>query len=226
MRTALVIPALVILQPLRVKCAQPAPARPSRNPIVVLDRFIAIDNACAWPRLTVLPNGEIAALIWPYPNHGLGEGAVECWVSSDEGASWHKRGVPVPNVAGVARCNVAGGLTADGAYIAMVGGYAGKPRQGDVAHYHLPFPIPDAQDPVPALSFDYGRTWRPMGTLGLRDQNARHYVPFGSIGPAGGGQLGVVVYRNNAVFASAPTGGRAGADRAKFSPHPPALTAR
>ncbi|MEY3773934.1 MAG: hypothetical protein RLZZ129_714, partial [Verrucomicrobiota bacterium] len=38
-----------------------------------LERFIAIDHACGWPNLTLLPDGTLATLIWPEPCHGLWE---------------------------------------------------------------------------------------------------------------------------------------------------------
>ena len=37
--------------------------------------YVAVDNVCAWPNLTRLPNGEIAAAIYDKPSHGLGETA-------------------------------------------------------------------------------------------------------------------------------------------------------
>ena len=40
--------------------------------------YVAIDNVCAWPNLTLMPNGEIAAVIFNEPCHGTWEGDVEC----------------------------------------------------------------------------------------------------------------------------------------------------
>lgn len=44
---------------------------------------IAIDNVCAWPNLTKMPDGAIIATIFNQPCHGLWEGDVECWASED-----------------------------------------------------------------------------------------------------------------------------------------------
>lgn len=39
-----------------------------------LGTFVAIDNVCAWPNLTLLPDGRIAAVLFNQPNHSLTEG--------------------------------------------------------------------------------------------------------------------------------------------------------
>src|SRR6185436_13057501 len=56
-------------------------------------RYVAIDNVCAWPNLTVLRDGTIAAIIFGKPSHGQMAGDVECWASKD-GELWEKRGHP------------------------------------------------------------------------------------------------------------------------------------
>ena len=45
------------------------------------EHYVAVDNVCAWPNLTMLPNGEIAAALYNRPSHGFGCGDVE----------WHQR---------------------------------------------------------------------------------------------------------------------------------------
>ena len=53
------------------------------------ERFIAVDNVCAWPNLTHLPDGTtIVATIFNQPTHGGWEGDVECWASTDGGRTW------------------------------------------------------------------------------------------------------------------------------------------
>ena len=81
----------------------------SENKIVLNDRFIAIDNVCAWPNLTVLNDGTIIASIFNKPSHGRGEGDVECWASQN-GHFWKKRGVPSRHTPKTNRMNVAAGL--------------------------------------------------------------------------------------------------------------------
>jgi hypothetical protein len=56
------------------------------------ERFVAIDNVCAWPNLTLLKNGTILSTIFNRPSHGLLEGDLECWASEDSGRSWRLQG--------------------------------------------------------------------------------------------------------------------------------------
>ena len=61
-----------------IAVAAEPPAEPSR-----ITRFVAVDNVCAWPQLTVLRDGTIAAILHNKPAHGGMEGDVECWTSAD-----------------------------------------------------------------------------------------------------------------------------------------------
>ena len=63
----------------------------------ILERYVAIDNKCAWPNLTLMPDGSIVASVFGEPCHLLWEGAAECWRSPDGGRSWSFLSVPVPN---------------------------------------------------------------------------------------------------------------------------------
>ena len=73
--------------------------------LALYERFVAIDEACGWPLVTVLPDGALGCLIWPVPLHGFTEGAVECWKSTDDGRAWRtpvgstlrRRGFPRPD---------------------------------------------------------------------------------------------------------------------------------
>ena len=55
------------------------------------EHYVAVDNYCAWPNLSVLPDGSVGALIFNRPSHGQVEGDVELWVSPDGRAPWTKR---------------------------------------------------------------------------------------------------------------------------------------
>ncbi len=57
-----------------------------------MERYIAIDNVCAWPNLTRLADDTLIALIYNQPCHGTWEGDVECWASVDGGCRWVRRG--------------------------------------------------------------------------------------------------------------------------------------
>ena len=41
-----------------------------------IQRLIAIDNVCAWPNLTLLPDGSINSTIFGQPSHGQMPGAT------------------------------------------------------------------------------------------------------------------------------------------------------
>src|SRR5262245_48806151 len=81
-----------------------------------IERFVAIDNVCAWPNLTLLNDGSIAAVIHNQPSHSQLMGDLDCWVSRD-GNFWEKRGQPTPNDPGTVRMNVAAGKTKDGSLV-------------------------------------------------------------------------------------------------------------
>lgn len=194
-----------------------------------LERFIAIDHACGWPNLTLLPNGDIAALIWPDPCHGQWEGAAECWGSTNGGHTWAKRGVPVPHAPGTNRMNLSAGLARDGALVTLVSGWTGRtPRGIPVAHskdHHL---LP----PLPARSLDGGRTWENFtAPLASAEDTGPHYgdgirittptgaanlTPFGDIWPLADGALGTLFYSSRVHFHTSGDDGRTWTHRATF----------
>ena len=63
----------------------------------ILERYVAIDNKCAWPNLTLMPDGSLLVAIFGEPCHLSWEGAAECWCSRDGGRTWSFVSVPVPN---------------------------------------------------------------------------------------------------------------------------------
>ncbi len=191
----------------------------------ILERYIAIDDACAWPNLTVLPDGDIAALIWPEPNHGRTEGAVECWGSSDGGRKWERRGVPVPYEPGFNRMNHSAGLAKDGALVAIVSGWDKRVPRGTDSN---PVKIANTPPPVPARSIDGGKTWTsgepplPSATEsahygnGQLDKAGRAHpimIPFGDIWPLADGTLGSMIYSTRAEFFVSTDDGRSWACR-------------
>jgi len=168
--------------------------------ISILKRFVVMDGACAWPVLTVLPNGDLAALIWPYPNHGHHEGAAESWVSSDHGLTWAKAGVPVMNIPGVARLNVAGGMAADGNYIAVVSGWAEKPTIANVTSYMPPKVRLNAEGVVVARSADFGHTWVAQPEQVFQQADGKNVIPYGRVTSIAGLTLGVMCYMDDVLF--------------------------
>src|SRR5690348_4365357 len=102
-------PAFLGLLGLLLATALPLRAAPGAKVFPRLglyERFVAIDEACGWPQLTLLPDGTLGCLIWPHPLHGFTEGAAECWTSRDAGRTWHQAGVPVPFAPTQNRMNV------------------------------------------------------------------------------------------------------------------------
>ena len=95
------------------------------------ERYIAIDKVCAWPNLTLLPDGAIVATIFNHPSHLLGEGDVECWASTDEGRTWTRRGCAAPHEPTTARGNVAVGAAHNGDLVVLTSGWGYMPTMRD-----------------------------------------------------------------------------------------------
>lgn len=90
----------------------------------------ALDH-CAWPNLTMMPGGEIGAVIYSHPSHGWHEGDPELWVSADGGYTWECRAQVTQHEPPTVRMNVAAGLNPDGHLVALVSGWS---LQGEEAH--------------------------------------------------------------------------------------------
>ena len=146
-----------------------------------MERYIAIDNVCAWPNLTHMPNGDIVATIFNQPCHGKWEGDVECWASTDGCLRWERRGVPAPHEPETNRMNVAAGLARNGDLIVISSGWGGEGFRG----HTLP--------PWICRSSDEGRTWRRTGTLSPPAE-ADRIIPFGDVVQLADGCLGVSGY--------------------------------
>lgn len=68
------------LTPVRLAAAENLPP--------AIARYVGVDNVCAWPNLTLLRDGTIAAIIHNQPSHSRPPGDIDCWVSRDDGATW------------------------------------------------------------------------------------------------------------------------------------------
>ncbi len=165
------------------------------------ERYIAVDNACAWPNLTKMPDGAIVATIFNQPCHGLWEGDVECWASED-GRFWSKRGVPAPHEPGTNRMNVCAGLAANGDLIVMASGYTSRPKRPEPcpvwAHDSMDEYVSKSKNPEAGpkrmlapwvcRSSDGGRTWSHAETVAF-PEGIQKFAPFGTIVAAPGGDL-------------------------------------
>jgi hypothetical protein len=174
----------------RLFLAAPAVAAAQTGGPRVLERYVAIDNVCAWPKVVALADGSLAAAIYNQPVHGQRPGDVECWVSAD-GRFWRKAGTAAPHEPGTGRLNHAIGVARNGDLIAMAGGWVLNEEAKDgmrVKRKLLP--------PWVSRSADGGRTWTvdkrfPDGPDGYA------FVPFGNIvaGRDGALRASAYVYR-------------------------------
>lgn len=159
--------------------------------VEIIDRFISIDNVCAWPNLTSLEDGSIHASIFNQPSHARREGSVEVWSTKDGGKFWEKSGTAVPHDKGTNRMNVAAGTNQDGDIVVIASGWALK--EGNRAD--------GAMDLVGVLrawvsvSKDGGKQWKlykdgfPKAEAGMTE-----FIPFGDVLLAMDGSLRVLAY--------------------------------
>jgi len=133
-----------------------------------MERYIAIDDVCAWPNLTVLADGTLAVAIYNRPVHGRWHGDVEIWASTDEGCSWQKRGTAAPGEPPGNRMNVAAGAAANGDLIVIASGWT-------------PVLEPGSEDPEFAF-----RRRRVSRRPGLPFRRRRQHVGTGRYGRVGG----------------------------------------
>jgi len=132
------------------------------------ERYVAVDNVCAWPNLTLLPNGDLAAAIFNHPSHGLAEGDVEIWASADGGKLWELRGTATTHDPGTNRMNVAAGRAHNGDLIVLASGWGGPGFRGKI----LPVMV--------SRSADGGRTWERSLDVHL-PEGVSYLIPFGDI---------------------------------------------
>ena len=156
---------------------------------MAFERYIAVDNVCAWPNLTLMPDGAIISSIFNQPTHGGWEGDVECWVSRDLGQMWQLLGVPARHEPTTNRMNVAAGCGHDGRMIVLASGWSKRNPVGDYSSPHdgevLPIWV--------CCSDDGGETWARSETVVLPETNQR-LIPFGDIVQLADGALGVCLY--------------------------------
>ena len=157
-------------------------------------QFIAVDNVCAWPNLTLLRDGALVATIFNQPCHGLWEGDVECWASEDGGALWQYRGTPAPHEPGTNRMNVAAGLAKDGDLVVLASGWGGRPPKGEKAPHLTEYLL--GVRPWICRSRDGGRTWAIDKTSfpSPAGANVSPFIPFGDVLEGADGTLGASAY--------------------------------
>lgn len=163
---------------------------------MMYERFFAIDNVCAWPNLTLLPDGSIIAAVFNQPCHGKWEGDVDCYKSTDGGASWNKCGAIAPHEPGTVRMNVGGGLTPGGDLVYIVSGWDNvKPPPHALEGQHRA--VCRVLDPWVCRSSDGGATWTHTSggvDLDRPDATGGGIVPFGNIVRAADGSLAMAMH--------------------------------
>lgn len=162
--------------------------RVNGDTVSILEKYISIDNVCAWPNLTQLDNGSVIATIFNQPSHGRGEGDVETWVSED-GRFWDKQGTPTNHEPGTNRMNVAAGLSASGDLIVLTSGWElKKDRKGKVS-------LVKVLRPWVSRSSDHGSTWKTKKNgFPTADKNMTNFIPFGDILQGEDGSLRAIGY--------------------------------
>lgn len=164
-------------------------------PAPTIQRFVAIDNVCAWPNLTLLPDGSINTTIFGQPSHGQMAGAAECWNSPD-GQFWTKRGIPAPNEPHTNRMNVACGLAKNGDLLVLCSGWTDvkqeiRPKQPVFRDAILPSWV--------CRSADGGSTWTQTKAFPEPEKGWCPYIPFGDIKQGADGALHVSCYHGKFV---------------------------
>ncbi len=163
-----------------------------------LDRYgqkpvpkVVVENACAWPNLTRLPNGDIVALIYNQSSHGRLPGDVDCWASTDEGETWTRRSTAAPRgTPEQNRMNVAAGLTADGNLILVTSGWSNPGNPDAVGLKTIGVILPTWV----CISKDSGLTWSIDKEGFPKSPDGRPLIPFGDIMPGQDGKLRVAAY--------------------------------
>jgi hypothetical protein len=178
---------LALISPLLASLsgAPPAPR------VEILSQAVAARDICAWPKLALLPNGDVLAAVYNQPVHGVRPGDVELHASTDGGVTWSKRGTATRHTGDSARFNHALGVTRTGNIIVLAGGWDYHPRDEKGTYRKKKLLRPTA-----ARSNDGGRTWTttdsfPNGADGMT------LVPFGSIETGADGALRVAAYSYN-----------------------------
>ena len=161
-------------------------AEPPEKKIVV-----AVENVCAWPNLTRLPDGSIAAVLFNQPSHGLQEGDVDCWASRD-GLTWEPRGTITRHEKNTIRMNHAAGVAGNGDFIVLCSGWTNekqpeRPKQQ---------PFRDAVLRAWVMrSKDGGRTWEKREAFPAAEDGWTEHIPFGDIWIGDDGALHASCYQ-------------------------------
>ena len=159
--------------------------KPPAAEVELPESHLAVDNVCAWPNLTVLPDGTIVATIYSLPSHGGGEGDAQCWASEDQGKTWQYRSTPAAHEPKTCRMNLAAGLARNGDLLVLCSGWD-KRDMNALRHTRI-------LKPFVSRSSDGGRTWDVSREFPC-EEGMSEFIPFGDIIQAKDGSLCVSAY--------------------------------
>ncbi|MEZ6128757.1 MAG: sialidase family protein [Planctomycetaceae bacterium] len=134
-------------------------------------------DVCAWPNLTLMPDGMIVAILFNQPTHGQAEGDIECWASPD-GVKWERRSTVTDHAPNTIRMNHAAGLAGNGDLVVLCSGWTNEKQ----AERPKQIPFRDAVlSPWVLRSSDGGRTWQKREQFPKADACWTEFIPFGDI---------------------------------------------
>lgn len=150
-------------------------AEPVEPPAI--SRYVAVDNVCAWPQLTLLRDGSMTAILHNKPAHGGMEGDVECWASKD-GELWKLAGTPTQHEPNTIRMNHAAGLAKNGDLLVLCSGWTDEkqPQRPKQAAFR-----DDILRSWVCRSGDGGRTWTVNKEFIVAEKGWSEFIPFGPI---------------------------------------------
>jgi hypothetical protein len=158
-----------------------------------MERYVAIDNVCAWPNLTLLPGGEVLALGFNQPCHGRWEGDVACWANTDAGrGAWDFRSLVTEHEPTTVRMNHAAGLAGNGDMLALVSGWSDRSPAGQEPAKG--FDQAKVLHPWVCRSADAGRSWATAPEGVELPEEMACLIPFGNIHSAEDGSLRCSMY--------------------------------
>lgn len=160
----------------------------------ILERYVAIDDKCAWPNLSLMPDGTVVAAIFGEPCHQLWEGSSECWISRDGGRLWSFLSIPAHHEPNRTRGDLAAGLTHQGAYVVLCSGRKYVLPRGELLDRPRTEDEKGNQETVVCRTEDGCQTWSRAEGQFTYPPNVRNAVPFGDVVRLPGKRLAVSCY--------------------------------
>lgn len=162
-----------------------------------MERYIAIDNVCAWPCLNMAPDGTLRATLFNQPTHGGCEGSTECWISEDGGRSWQFQSVVAPHAPGTNNgLNHAAGFAGNGDFVVITSGRDNRPPVGRVHRTDDSNILP----PLVCRSSDSGLNWCQDGQVEPPSHTKIPPIAFGPIGKIGGDRVAVPMHADQNLY--------------------------